>query len=204
MSPFGAVGEEGQITLAEGGVVREGREIDQFGAGGVEGALDLPWLGDAREGDDWPLGRRRGGLQPGEMDRQGAEGLEQFGISAGRIGGQQDDDGVGASQTALELLAHRPGRKHRSVAEGPFVAARLAVDDDEAERLLQGRVLVGVVEDQNLCAGAGCGAGSGDAVMGDPGRAAEGQHQGLVADVGGGMDRGVDLRRLAQRSAIAA
>ena len=37
MSPFGAVGEEAQVVLAEGGVVREGREIDQFGAGGVEG-----------------------------------------------------------------------------------------------------------------------------------------------------------------------
>jgi hypothetical protein len=32
--------------------------------------------------------------------------------------------------------------------------------------------------------------------MGDPGRAAEGQHQGLVADVGGGVVGGVDLRQV--------
>ena len=71
----GAVGEEGEIALAEGGVVWEGGEVDQFDPGGVEGALDLPRLGDAGKGDDGALGRRSGGRQPGDVHRQVAEGL---------------------------------------------------------------------------------------------------------------------------------
>ena len=75
MGPFGAVGEEAQVVLAEGGVVGEGGEIDQFGPGRVEGALDLPRLGDAREGDDRPLGRGRGGLEPVRYNDWEVKGL---------------------------------------------------------------------------------------------------------------------------------
>ena len=198
------IGQEPQVLLAEGGVVGEGGEVHQFGSRGVEGPLDLPRLGDAGEGDDGPLGRRTGRSQPGDMDRKVTEGLHQFGIDAGCISRQQDDHGVGAGQAAAQLFAHRAGRKHRTVTKGPFVIARLAVDDHKAECLLQGRVLMGVVEDQNLGPGRRRGTGPGDTVMRDPGRAAQRQHQGLVADVGGGVHDGVDLRRLAQRAAIAA
>src|SRR5690606_34676354 len=86
----GAVGEEAEVRVAEGGVVGEGGEVLEVGAGGQEGALDLPRLGDAGEADQRAGRRRGGGLEAGDEDGQGAEGGDQVRIGFGGVGGQQD------------------------------------------------------------------------------------------------------------------
>src|SRR5690606_40873483 len=87
----GAVVQEGEVAVGQGGVVGEGDEILQVAACGDQGALDLPRLGDAREADLWAGRRRGGGFQPGDENRQVAEDLQQFGIGGVHVGGQHDD-----------------------------------------------------------------------------------------------------------------
>ena len=185
-------------------MIGERREIDQIAAGGDQRALDLPGFGDAGE-TQLRAGRgRSGGLQPGDEDGTAREHRQQFGIDGGQVGGQQHDHGVCAGQAGFQRFAHRARREDRAVAEGPFVATGLAVDDDEAEGFLQGRVLVGVVQNQDPGSGVDGGASPGEAVACDPGGRALREHQGFVADVGGGVAEGIDPHRPLEPAAIAA
>ena len=185
-------------------MIWEGREVDQLAAGGGQGLLDLPRLGDPGEADLRPF--RHGGGRFQTRDQHGgvAELGQELQIGLLHLDRQQHDHRVGARQAHLQRFAHGAGWEDAAVAEGPLAVAGLAVDHDQRQGLADRGVLVPVVHDDDLRPGPRGSAGPGDAIDRDPHREVLGQHQWLVADVGGGVASGIDLRRPFQLAAIAA
>ena len=72
-------------------------------------------------------------FQPRDQHRLAGKQGQELGIGFGQVGRQQQNHRVGARQPHAQRLAHRPGREHRAVAEGPFAVTGLAVDHDQRD-----------------------------------------------------------------------
>jgi hypothetical protein len=201
---FGAFGEEAQVLLAIVGVVGEGGEVDQVTARRDQRALDLPRLGDAREADLRPRRRRTGRNQSRDEDGQVAEQVSSSSGSVSlRSAGSRMITASARASPALSGSRIGPDGKtepspkgHSSSRVSPSTTIRLSV--------FFSHILVGVVQNEGLRARGDGGFGPGDRGRADPGRAVQRQHQGLVADVGGGVDGRDRPGRALQLAAIAA
>ena len=187
-----------------GDVIGKGRKVLEITSGRGEGARNFPGFADTGEPDLRAWRRRGRGAQVGRKQDRPPKRGDQLRIRLGEVRGEKDQHRVSTRQTRPERLAHRPRRENPPVAERPFLISSLAVDDQDGERLADGRVLEAIIHDDDLGA---CRSGrdrAGAPIAGHPDWEIAGQHQGLVPDIGAGVRAGVHADRRGEPPAISA
>ena len=178
-------------------VVGEGTAFRQDDARPLQSGEEFFRRGDAGKGQDPPAGMRgdlRTGKEARPQDRQfGRQQIQR----AGLVRADQDRR-LTAGGAGGDRFAQRPGRHDPAVAE-----AEGAVDRQQREGLLQGRVLQAVIHHQRLRSRRQGRARTGGTIGADPGGRDRREQQGLVADKTDGIVP-VYPMHAARRPAIAA
>ena len=130
--------------------------------------------GDAGQGEDTRAGE---GGDLGAGDEVSAEDREGELIGGAGAVRADEDGGLAAGGGGLDGFTQGAGGKDVAVAE-----AALAVDYQQGQVFVQGRVLQPVIHDEDVRPGLDGEAGGGGPVGTDPGRGGPGKEQGLVAD----------------------